>query len=62
MHSGFFLLSIVLLTPKKKKKLCFCQQRNLSIFACLVTILITEEVQNLHIHVLRFLHGVTIFT
>ena len=31
----------------------FLPTKKLSIFACLVTTLITEEVQNLHIHVLR---------
>ena len=44
----------------KCKKLCFCCKIILSIFICLVTILITEGVQNLHKHVLGFLYGVTI--
>ena len=44
----------------KCEKLCFCCKIILSIFTCLVTILITEGVLNLHKHVLGFLYGVTI--
>ena len=60
MHSVFFF-KYCSFDTKVKKKVMFLPTKKLSIFACLVTILITEEVQNLHIHVLRFLHGVTIF-